>query len=52
VRYRIVTNSGRGRVILDDIDMLIRYTFALAAGTSMESMRTGRRGPSFRVIPS
>jgi hypothetical protein len=25
VRYRIVTNGGRGRVILDGIDMLIRH---------------------------
>jgi hypothetical protein len=25
VRYRIVTDGGRGRIILDDIDMLIRH---------------------------
>jgi hypothetical protein len=28
VRYRIITNSGRGRVILDNIDMLIRHVRA------------------------
>ncbi len=28
MRYRIVTDSGRGRVILDDIDMLIRHVRA------------------------
>ena len=28
VRYRIVTDGGRGRIILDDIDMLIRHVRA------------------------
>jgi hypothetical protein len=28
VRYRIVTNRGRGRVILDGIDMFIRHVRA------------------------
>ena len=28
VRYRIVTNGGRGRVMLDNIDMLIRHVRA------------------------
>jgi hypothetical protein len=28
VRYRIVTNGGRGRIILDGIDMLIRHVRA------------------------
>jgi hypothetical protein len=28
VRYRIVTDGGRGRVILDGIDMLIRHVRA------------------------
>jgi hypothetical protein len=28
MRYRIVTNAGKGRSILDDIDMLIRHVRA------------------------
>ena len=28
VRYRIVTDGGRDRIILDDIDMLIRHVRA------------------------
>ena len=28
MRYRIVTDGGRGRIILDDIDMLIRHVRA------------------------
>ena len=28
VRYRVVTHGGKGRIILDDIDMLVRHVRA------------------------
>ena len=51
VRYRIVTDGGRGRIILDDIDMLIRHV--RARGWHLDGItRIRQRDPSFRVIPS
>jgi hypothetical protein len=51
VRYRIVTNGGRGRVILDGVDMLIRRV--RARGWYLDGIyENRRRDPSFRVIPS
>ena len=52
VRYRIVTDGGRGRIILDDIDMLIRHVRARGWHLDKKSPRTRPRDPSFRVIPS
>ena len=51
MRYRIVTNGGRGRVMLDDIDMLIRHV--RARGWHLDGIYENKATrPSFRVIPS
>lgn len=40
VRYRVVTHGGKGRIILDDIDMLVRH--ARARGWHLDGIYENR----------
>jgi hypothetical protein len=51
MRYRIVTDGGRGRIILDDIDMLIRHV--RARGWHLDGiliLQAPLKGPEFCTL--